>query len=92
MAAATVRIPSLLAQVGDGRLSIPVEADTVSGALDAVFAILPQLRVHVYDETGGVRRHVAIFHNGRNAREPERLAGTVAAGDVVTILQAVSGG
>lgn len=92
MAAATVRIPSLLAQVGDGRMSIPVEADTVSGALDALFAVLPQLRVHVYDETGEVRRHVAIFHNGSNARDAKRLAAAIAGGDVVTVLQAVSGG
>jgi len=92
MAAVTVRIPSLLAQMGDGRTSIPVEAESVSGALDALFGVFPQLRVHVFDESGAVRRHVAIFHNGRNSRTSAALAGAVAPGDVVTVLQSVSGG
>lgn len=92
MVTATVRIPSLLAEVGDGRKEIPVEAETVGGALDALFAVLPQLRVHVFDETGGVRPHVSVFHDGRAARDADRLALPLEAGAVVTILQAVSGG
>lgn len=92
MVPVTVRIPSLLAQVGDGRTTIPVEADTVAGALDALFALLPQLRVHVFDESGAVRPHVAVFHQGRSAREARRLGAALSPGEVVTILQAVSGG
>ena len=92
MSAVAVRIPGLLADVADGRKEIPVEAETVGGALEALFAILPQLRVHVFDETGSVRPHVSVFHDGRAARDPERLAATLAPGAVVTILQAVSGG
>jgi len=92
MAAMVVRIPTLLAEVGDGRKEIPVEATTVRGALEALFGVLPQLRVHVFDESGGVRPHVSVFHEGRAARDPERLAAPVAEGSVVTILQAVSGG
>ena len=92
MPAATVRIPSLLAEVGDGRKEIPVDAETVGGALDALFAVLPQLRVHVFDETGSVRPHVSVFHDGRAARDPERLRVPLEPGAVVTILQAVSGG
>jgi molybdopterin converting factor small subunit len=92
MAAVTVRIPRLLAEVGDGRRQIPVDADTVAGALEALFVEVPQLRVHVIDESGGIRQHVSCFHNKRSAKTPQRLAGPVADGDVVTILQAVSGG
>lgn len=92
MGAATVRIPSLLAEVGDGRKVIRVDADTVGGALEALFAALPQLRVHVFDETGSVRPHVSVFHDGRAARDRERLAAPIEEGAVVTILQAVSGG
>lgn len=92
MASVIVRIPRLLAEVGDGRRQIPVDADTVAGVLEALFAEVPQLRVHVIDESGGVRQHVSCFHNGRSAKTPERLADPVGDGDVVTILQAVSGG
>lgn len=92
MAQATVRIPSLLAEVGDGRKEILVEADSVGGALEALFARLPQLRVHVLDETGGVRPHVSVFHDGRAARNREGLAASLEEGAVITVLQAVSGG
>lgn len=92
MAAATIRIPSLLAELVDGRREITVDAETVAGALAELFAVLPQLRVHVFDETGGVRPHVSVFYNGRAARDPERLAERLADGSTITILQAVSGG
>lgn len=92
MVPATVRIPSLLAQVGDGRTVISVEAATVMGALEALFSQLPQLRVHVFDESGGVRPHVALFHGDHTVRGPHGLAAELASGDVVTVLQAVSGG
>jgi len=92
MPSVMVRIPSLLAEVGDGRKAIPVEAGTVGGALEALFGVLPQLRVHVFDETGGVRPHVSVFHEGRAARDREHLDAPLSDGSVVTILQAVSGG
>jgi molybdopterin converting factor small subunit len=92
MSRATVRIPSLLAEVGDGRKEIPVEADSVGAALEALFARLPQLRVHVFDETGGLRPHVSVFHDGRAARSREGLAAPLEEGAVITVLQAVSGG
>lgn len=92
MPSVMVRIPSLLAEVGDGRKEIPVEAGTVGGALEALFGVLPQLRVHVFDETGGVRPHISVFHEGRAARDRDRLAAPLSDGSVVTILQAVSGG
>jgi molybdopterin converting factor small subunit len=92
MAQATIRIPSLLAEVGDGRKVIPVEADSLGGALESLFATLPQLRVHVFDETGEVRRHVSVFHDGRAARSREGLTASLEDGAVITVLQAVSGG
>ncbi|HSM02098.1 MAG TPA: MoaD/ThiS family protein [Acidimicrobiia bacterium] len=92
MPPATVRIPSLLAEIGDGRKEIPVEASTVGEALEGLFRVLPQLRVHVFDETGSVRPNVSVFHDGRAARDAERLAAPIEPGAVVTILQAVSGG
>jgi len=88
----TVRIPTVLAQVAGGATEVAVEADTVRGALDSLFVAYPQLRVHLFDESGEVRPHVALFHNGRTVRSDDRLAAPLADGDVVTVLQAVSGG
>lgn len=88
----TVRIPRLLAQVTDGRERVTVEATTVRDAIDGLLSKFPQLRVHVFDEQGEVRRHVMLFHGEDHVRSEEELARPIEPGDVVTVLQAVSGG
>ena len=40
-----------------------VAGETVSAALDAVFAEQPELRGYVLDDQGHVRQHVMIFVN-----------------------------
>lgn len=92
MPAATIRIPTLLAEVGGGEREIPVTGETVGGALTDLFARLPQLRVHIFDESGSVRPHVSVFYQGRAARDAAGLSQPLAEGSVITILQAVSGG
>ena len=85
-------LPSVLAPVVDGRRTVEVRAATLAAALEARFVELPALRTHLLDESGALREHVLCVHNGRNARWFDTLEVPVAAGDVVTILQAVSGG
>lgn len=92
MPALVVRIPGMLAEIGDGRREIPVEAATVRAAIEALLEVLPQLKVHLLDESGDLRRHVSCFHNGRIVTGKERWQAPTAEGDVVTVLQAVSGG
>ena len=75
--------------VRSGR-KVPVEAGTVGGALEALFGVHPELRVHLLDERRELRQHVTCFHNDVLVREEmDRL---VADGDIVTVMQAVSGG
>lgn len=92
MAAVQVRLPVLLARLGDGRREVTVEAEDVRSALDALFSEMPQLKVHIIDERGAMRRHVNCFLNDRSARSVEAMQAPVEDGDVVTVLQAVSGG
>jgi molybdopterin converting factor small subunit len=44
------------------------------------------------DETGRTRRHLNVFVNTENVRDLAGVDTTLAAGDVVTFLPAVSGG
>jgi len=92
MARATVQLPGLLAPFAGGGRTVTVEADTLGGALDDLVRRHPALRVHLFDESGGFRRHVLCFHNEENTRWLEGLDGRLAVGDVITIVQAVSGG
>ncbi len=90
MAAVTVTIPQMLATLVKSGREIEVKGGkSVSGVLDGLFTIHPELRVHVFNERGEVRPHVRCFHNETSVYD---LSEPVADGDTVTILQAVSGG
>ena len=88
----TVRLPSLLAAILDGRSRVALEAETLQGALEELIRRHPELKVHLFDEAGALRQHVLCFHNETNTRWLSDLSGPLAAGDVITIMQAVSGG
>ena len=89
MATVTVTLPRMLADLIGGRRHIEVAGDTVDGALAALTATHPELRVHLYDETGAIRTHVSRFHNDATVSDG---TAPIAEGDTVVILQAVSGG
>lgn len=89
MAQVTVRLARLLAGLVDDAPAVVVEAETLD---DALVRRYPVLRVHLFDESGELRRHVLCFHNEESTRWLAGLDRPVAAGDMVTIIHAVSGG
>jgi molybdopterin converting factor small subunit len=90
MALVHVRLPSLLEPI-TGTRSVTVEAATVAEAVAALIEAEPRLRVHLYDEQGRRRLHVRLFWNDDDI---DWLDGDPVAhdGDVLTVMQAVSGG
>jgi hypothetical protein len=72
----------------------PAEAagDTLREVLDAVFAANPRARGYVLDEQGALRKHMIVFINGSQLRDPVRLSDPVPAGGEVYVMQALSGG
>lgn len=86
-----VRLPSMLAASAGGRRELSVVASTVRQALQEIGTAYPLLCRHVLDESGELRRKVLCFHNDENTRWGS-LEAPLAEGDVLTILQAVSGG
>jgi len=88
----TVRVPTALRVYIDGAAEITVEALTVRAALAQLESHhLPVYR-SICDDTGAVRRHVNLFVNASHIRELGGLDATLEAGDVLTVLPAVSGG
>ena len=69
-----------------------VEGDTVGAALAAVFASRPALRGYVLDDQGALRRHVAVYVNGRLVGDRVGLTDPVGPRDEIYVLQALSGG
>jgi sulfur-carrier protein len=69
-----------------------VDASTLRSALDAALLAAPALRGYVLDEQGSVRKHVAVFVNARMIANRGELDQPLAAGDKVTVIQALTGG
>jgi sulfur-carrier protein len=72
--------------------SATVEGATLGAALAAVFASRPVLRGYVLDDQGALRRHVAVYINGRAAKDRGRLGDPVRPDDEIYVFQALSGG
>ena len=75
-----------------GAAELSISARTVRAALADLERSQSALYRNVCDETGVVRRHLNVFVNSDNVRDLDGIDTTLAPGDVVTILPAVSGG
>jgi len=71
---------------------IDVSARTVAEALSAAFARAPQVRGYVLDDQGQLRKHVAVYVDGRRIADRERMSDAVGEGTEIWVLQALSGG
>ncbi len=60
--------------------------------LETALRAAPALAHYVFDDQRAVRQHVAIFINQQMLRDRRRLDQTVAEGDRVLVIQALTGG
>lgn len=87
-----IRPSALLREYSGAAAELELEATSVRAALAQLQHGQPRLYTSVCDETGAVRRHVNLFVGERHIRDLGGLDAPLAPGDVVTIIQAVSGG
>lgn len=71
---------------------VEVAGRTVREVLDAAFAGNTQARGYVLDDQAALRKHMAIFVNGRQIKDRVRLSDPVPDDGQVYIFQALSGG
>jgi len=69
-----------------------VSGHTVREVLDAVFAGNPLARGYVLDEQGELRKHMAIFLDGRMILDRAGLSDAVGPDSRLYVMQALSGG
>jgi molybdopterin converting factor small subunit len=65
---------------------------TVREVLESVFALNPHARSYVLDDQSGLRKHMAVFVDGRMIRDRAHLADSVSATSTIYVFQALSGG
>lgn len=88
----TLHVPGPLRAYCSGASQLFLAAHTVRAVLDELERSQATLYCNVCDETGKVRRHLNVFVNSDHIRDLDGIDTRLAAGDVVTILPAVSGG
>jgi len=88
----TVHVPSPLRACCQGASELSLSAASVRAALEEIERSHPSLYRSVCDETGAVRRHVNLFVNTDHVRDRDGLDTALVAGDILTIMPAVSGG
>jgi molybdopterin converting factor small subunit len=88
----TIQVPGVLRACCEGASKLTVSALSVRAALEQLEQRYPALYRNICDETGTVRRHVNLFVNTAHVRDRQGLDTALAAGDILTILPAVSGG
>jgi molybdopterin converting factor small subunit len=86
----TICLPRMLAELVGEELRIDVVGDTLREALDDLLRRRPGLGLHLFDESGALRRHVLCSVSGTYTRA--RLDMPLRPGDTITILHSVSGG
>jgi molybdopterin synthase sulfur carrier subunit len=69
-----------------------VTGGTVREVLEAYFNGNTQARGYVLDDQGRLRKHMAVFVDGRQVRDRTGLGDQVADDAVVDLIQALSGG
>lgn len=89
--AVTVRIPTSLRTLTQGRAELTAEAATVGALLDAIEPANPGLRERVLDAKG-VRRFINVYVNDEDVRFLDGLGTALKDGDAVTIVPAIAGG
>jgi molybdopterin synthase sulfur carrier subunit len=90
--AITLHVLGVLREYCGGVEQLPISASTVRAALEDLERNQTALYRNVCDETGTVRRHLNVFVNADNVRDLNGIDTPLKAGDVLTILPAVSGG
>ncbi|HTR10476.1 MAG TPA: MoaD/ThiS family protein [Paraburkholderia sp.] len=68
------------------------DARTLGEALEAVFAAQPRLRGYILDDQGALRKHLAVFVDGRPLRDRQHLSDALGEQSRVYVVQALSGG
>jgi adenylyltransferase/sulfurtransferase len=87
-----VYIPTPLRPYTDKLDVVEVEGATVGEVLGALTARFADLRRHLYDDDGKLRRFVNVYVNDDDIRFLEREATLLKAGDTISIIPSVAGG
>ena len=89
---ATVRIPTPLRKLTDGKEEVAASGSTVGEVLGNLEKAYPGIRARICDDSGAVRKFVNIFANDEDIRFLQNLDTPLKDSDEVSIVPAIAGG
>ena len=89
--AVTVRIPTPLQRLTDGKADVVVKAKNVSELIDALERDYPGMKERLSDG-GKVRRFINIYVNDEDIRFSNKENTVLKDGDIISIVPAIAGG
>ncbi len=87
-----VRFPAVMKYYVDNQSEFPVSGSTVSELLKNVLARYPNLKTHLFDAKGNLRRHFNVFVNGTHIRELNGMDTQLKEDDKVILMASGAGG
>lgn len=87
-----VRVPAQLRGLTGGAREVSVEAGTLRQVIASLEVAHPGVEERLFDQSGGLRRHVNVFVAEEDVRFLDGLETPVADGATVSIVPAVAGG
>ncbi len=90
--ASHVRIPAPLRAYTQQTKVVDLAGNTVAEVLDALIAKYPDLKPHLFDDKGQLRRFVNVFLEDEDVRHLDGPKTVVPANSTLSIIPSVSGG
>ncbi len=81
----TIRVSNVISYYTDKQTHFEVRGATALEAVQNAVEKYPQLKFHVFDKDGNLRRHIQLFVNDVNVKELDGKETKVGEGDVVRI-------
>ncbi len=89
---AKVIIPTPLRRFTDNLASLETDSNSVLEAVNSLANRFPELKEHLFDDQGKLRRFIRIYVGEKDIRELNNEQTSVEADSVVSIIPAIAGG
>ena len=89
---AIVRFPNMMKFYVDNQSEFPVAGSTVIEMIEQIVRQYPQVKFHLLDGDGNLRRHFNIFVNGVHIRDLNGMETPLKEDDKVILMASAAGG
>ena len=87
-----VQLPPILRPVLGGARTVAAEGHSIAAVMADLARAHPALSLHLFDESGAIRRNIVFLHDGELVRAAEAKGRRVKSGDEIVLTNALAGG